>query len=100
VYNTTAFFDYHPGGRNYMKMAAGRDGTALYDKHHAWVNLDFIMEKCLIGPLAGAEGVASVPEDKDEDEDEDFFDEEAQRNARANEHVSGEGLEGDMEDMD
>ncbi len=83
-----------------MKMAAGRDGTALYDKHHAWVNLDFIMEKCLIGPLAGAEGVASVPEDKDEDEDEDFFDEEAQRNARANEHVSGEGLEGDMEDMD
>ncbi len=80
-----------------MKMAAGRDGTQLYDKHHAWVNLDFIMEKCLIGPLAGADGVASIPEDEDDD---DSFDEEARRNARANERVSGEALQGDMEDMD
>lgn len=80
-----------------MKMAAGRDGTQLYDKHHAWVNLDFIMEKCLIGPLAGADGVASIPEDEDDD---DSFDEEARRNARANERVSGESLQGDMEDMD
>lgn len=67
-----------------MKMAAGRDGTALFDKHHAWVNLDFIMEKCLIGPLAGAEtesAPSSVPED---DDDDDAFDEEAVRNARAN----------------
>jgi cytochrome b involved in lipid metabolism len=90
VYNTTAFFDYHPGGRNYMKMAAGRDGTALYDKHHAWVNLDFIMEKCLIGPLAGAES-ETVPEG---DEDDADFDEEAARNACANARAS------DLDDMD
>mmetsp|Transcript_53612 Transcript_53612/g.111879 ORF Transcript_53612/g.111879 Transcript_53612/m.111879 type:complete len:84 (+) Transcript_53612:129-380(+) len=83
-----------------MKMAAGRDGTELFDKHHAWVNLDFIMEKCLIGPLAGADGVASVPEDENEDDDSDPFDEEARRNARANAHVSGEALQGEMEDMD
>ena len=98
VYNTTAFFDYHPGGRNYMKMAAGKDGTALFDKHHAWVNLDFIMEKCLIGPLAGAEHelTKSVPEEEEEeDDDDDAFDEEALRNARAN--AQGGGA---LDDMD
>ncbi len=100
MYNTTAFFDYHPGGRNYMKMAAGRDGTVLFDKHHAWVNLDFIMDKCLIGPLAGADGVASLPEDENEDDDSDAFDEEARRNARANERVSDDTPQGEMEDMD
>ena len=30
---------------------AGKDGTKLFDKYHSWVNIDFIMEKCLIGYL-------------------------------------------------
>jgi hypothetical protein len=30
---------------------AGKDGTKLFDKYHSWVNIDFIMEKCLIGFL-------------------------------------------------
>eukprot|EP00961_Rhodomonas_salina_P100063 1345855-Rhodomonas_salina.1 len=30
-----------------------RDGTALFDKYHKWVNIEFIMDKCLVGHLVG-----------------------------------------------
>lgn len=30
---------------------AGKDGTAAFDKYHAWVNADFLLSKCLVGKL-------------------------------------------------
>ena len=34
-----------------MMMGAGRDATALFNKFHAWVNIDFMMSKCMVGLL-------------------------------------------------
>ena len=41
-------------------QVAGKDGTKLFDKFHAWVNVDFIMEKCLVGYLREEETGACV----------------------------------------
>jgi len=74
VYDTTAFHEYHPGGAKYMLAAAGRDGTKLFDKHHKWVNIEFIMETLYIGPLVGDDGLEAEQlreEDEDEDDSED-----------------------------
>eukprot|EP00288_Rhodomonas_lens_P003264 CAMPEP_0177719892 /NCGR_PEP_ID=MMETSP0484_2-20121128/16346_1 /TAXON_ID=354590 /ORGANISM="Rhodomonas lens, Strain RHODO" /LENGTH=135 /DNA_ID=CAMNT_0019232141 /DNA_START=310 /DNA_END=717 /DNA_ORIENTATION=- len=89
VYDTTKFFEYHPGGAKYMMMAAGRDGTALFDKYHKWVNIEFIMDKCLVGHLVGeGDHPDSLKEDLESEmrseEEEGEEDEEALRNARAN----------------
>lgn len=35
-----------------LLKAAGRDGTSLFMKYHPWVNIDALMEKCLLGTLA------------------------------------------------
>lgn len=51
VYNITVYMDYHPGGVDKLMMAAGRDGTSLFDKYHPWVNVDFLLEKTLVGFL-------------------------------------------------
>lgn len=40
VYNITPYLHYHPGGADIMIKAAGRDCTALFNKHHPWVNLE------------------------------------------------------------
>lgn len=31
---------------------AGLDATSLFNKYHAWVNADFMLDKCLVGYLA------------------------------------------------
>ena len=36
-------------------QVAGKDGTKLFDKYHSFVNVDFIMEKCLVGFLKEGE---------------------------------------------
>ncbi|KAM0792157.1 hypothetical protein ACM66B_004855 [Microbotryomycetes sp. NB124-2] len=51
VYNVTRFLPYHPGGVPQMMRVAGKDGTELFMKTHAWVNVDLMLEKCLIGFL-------------------------------------------------
>ncbi|KAK4048726.1 hypothetical protein OIO90_005719 [Microbotryomycetes sp. JL221] len=51
VYDVTRFLPYHPGGVPQMMRAAGKDGTELFMKTHAWVNVDMMLEKCLIGFL-------------------------------------------------
>lgn len=68
VYNITAYLPYHPGGEKELMRVAGRDGTKLFGKWHltnrtnsiidwseatthAWVNLDFMLDGCLVGFL-------------------------------------------------
>ncbi|GAB4820304.1 hypothetical protein N2152v2_007350 [Parachlorella kessleri] len=51
VYNITPYLRFHPGGVPMLLKVAGRDGTALFNKYHAWVNSDFLLEKCLVGFL-------------------------------------------------
>lgn len=58
VYNITPYMKFHPGGEDILMKAAGRDGTALFNKYHAWVNADFLLGKCLVGSLAPAVAAA------------------------------------------
>ncbi len=54
VYNITPYINFHPGGADWIMKGAGMDSTALFNKYHAWVNSDMLLEKCLIGQLAPA----------------------------------------------
>lgn len=40
MYNITPYLHYHPGGADILLKAAGRDCTGLFNRYHAWVNLD------------------------------------------------------------
>ncbi|CAM6090899.1 unnamed protein product [Calypogeia fissa] len=51
VYNVTPYLKFHPGGPEMLMKAAGKDGTALFNKYHAWVNAEFLLEKCMVGLL-------------------------------------------------
>ncbi|WOH08035.1 hypothetical protein DCAR_0727471 [Daucus carota subsp. sativus] len=51
VYNITPYMKFHPGGVDFLMKAVGKDCTALFKKYHAWVNADFLLEKCLVGVL-------------------------------------------------
>ncbi|RKP30055.1 cytochrome b5 [Metschnikowia bicuspidata] len=49
VFNITPYMDFHPGGVDEIMKCAGRDGTALFQKYHSWVNPDRLLESCMIG---------------------------------------------------
>ena len=50
VYNITPYLHYHPGGINkLLEGAAGQDCTVLFNKYHAWVNIQSMIGKCLVG---------------------------------------------------
>ncbi|KAJ2607523.1 hypothetical protein H4S08_004800 [Coemansia sp. RSA 1365] len=51
VFNITRYLDFHPGGRAQLMRVAGKDGTALFYNTHAWVNVDAMLNKCLVGFL-------------------------------------------------
>ncbi|XP_076941047.1 cytochrome b5 domain-containing protein RLF-like [Bidens hawaiensis] len=51
VYNITPYMKYHPGGVDMLKKAVGKDCTTLFHKYHAWVNAEFMLEKCVVGIL-------------------------------------------------
>ena len=38
VYDVTAFLDKHPGGREYLMLAAGRDNTDLFASYHPFTS--------------------------------------------------------------
>ncbi len=52
VYNITPYLKFHPGGVEMLMKAAGRDGTALFMKHHPYVNIGGLLSKCIVGSLA------------------------------------------------
>lgn len=51
VFNITPYINFHPGGVDEIMKCAGRDGTALFNKYHSWVNVDRMLENCFIGHL-------------------------------------------------
>ncbi|KAK1281868.1 Delta(8)-fatty-acid desaturase [Acorus calamus] len=51
VYNISPYMKFHPGGVDMIMKAAGKDCTSLFNKYHAWVNAEFLLEKCLVGTL-------------------------------------------------
>jgi cytochrome b involved in lipid metabolism len=51
VYNMTAYLPYHPGGEKELMRVAGRDGTKLFAETHGWVNIDFMLDTCMVGFL-------------------------------------------------
>ncbi|KAF9665703.1 hypothetical protein SADUNF_Sadunf16G0151200 [Salix dunnii] len=79
VYNLSPYLNFHPGGADILMKAVGKDCTSLFtqsleksislvyadvylnedvlhdcafrDKYHAWVNAEFLLEKCLVGTL-------------------------------------------------
>lgn len=51
VYNISPYMKFHPGGADILMKAVGRDCTSLFNKYHAWVNAEFLLEKCLVGTL-------------------------------------------------
>ncbi|KAJ3704527.1 hypothetical protein LUZ61_008232 [Rhynchospora tenuis] len=51
VYNISPYLKFHPGGLDMLMKAAGKDCTSLFNKYHAWVNAEFLLEKCLVGYL-------------------------------------------------
>lgn len=36
VYDVSKFLDRHPGGKDILLMAAGRDVTAVFESYHAF----------------------------------------------------------------
>ncbi len=53
VYDITDYVRFHPGGKTELMRGAGIDGTQLFDSTHHWINIDYLLEKCMIGVLSG-----------------------------------------------
>ncbi|ODQ83154.1 hypothetical protein BABINDRAFT_26159, partial [Babjeviella inositovora NRRL Y-12698] len=49
VYNITPYLDFHPGGREELMKCAGKEGTLLFNKYHAWVNVERMLDSCMVG---------------------------------------------------
>mmetsp|Transcript_8893 Transcript_8893/g.12233 ORF Transcript_8893/g.12233 Transcript_8893/m.12233 type:complete len:177 (-) Transcript_8893:59-589(-) len=49
VYNVTPYLKFHPGGVDELMRGAGKDATKLFEWKHGWVNIESMLEKCLIG---------------------------------------------------
>jgi hypothetical protein len=52
VYNIAPYLMYHPGGSEILEKCLGRDGTKLFEKYHAWVNIEGLIGPLLVGYLS------------------------------------------------
>ena len=52
VYNMTPYVRFHPGGPDILKAAMGKDATSLFYQYHSWVNVQALMNRCVVGLLA------------------------------------------------
>lgn len=52
VYNITPYLNFHPGGVKELMKGAGTDSTTLFNKYHAWVNVESMLRNCWIGVVA------------------------------------------------
>ncbi|KAJ2896122.1 hypothetical protein GGI21_003806 [Coemansia aciculifera] len=69
VYNVTHYVEFHPGGKGELMRAAGKDGSALFNDTHPWVNAESILRACMIGFCSGPSKsqVKAVEESDDSD---------------------------------
>lgn len=61
VYNVTPYMKYHPGGIDELMKGAGKNATDLFVQVHQWVNVQSMLEKCLLGPLASSQNLFKSP---------------------------------------
>lgn len=47
-----------------------QDATALFNRYHSWVNLDFMMKACYLGEVNIKDDVEPTSSDSDSDNDE------------------------------
>lgn len=55
IYNITPYLKFHPGGVRELMRGAGRDATKMFMDAHAWVNVHYMLDKCLVGFLVGGD---------------------------------------------
>lgn len=65
VYNVTPYMKFHPGGIDELMRGAGANSTDLFNEIHPWVNLQGMLEKCIIGTLVTNEPPAEASPAKD-----------------------------------
>ena len=53
VYDITQYVPYHPGGEDVLLKGAGKDCSVLFKKFHAWVNVESLLSRQLVGLLGG-----------------------------------------------
>lgn len=51
VYNISPYLPFHPGGEGELLRSAGKDGTAMFNDVHPWVNWEGMLSSCLVGIL-------------------------------------------------
>lgn len=51
VYNVTSYMAFHPGGEDELMRGVGRDATMLFNEVHRWVNVESMLQKCLVGKM-------------------------------------------------
>ena len=72
VYNLTPYIDFHPGGDKILRAILGKDCTAHFNKYHAWVNGEYMLEKCKVGVLDTPVPGSDSEDSEEEEEEEDF----------------------------
>ena len=73
VYNVSPYLQYHPGGSQILEECLGGDATALFERYHAWVNIDTLVGPLLLGSVGPAEmgEIAEIEEGSSDDDSEE-----------------------------
>jgi cytochrome b involved in lipid metabolism len=51
VYDVTSYLQFHPGGAKILLASCGRDATAVFDKHHRWIDASYLLRSKKVGRL-------------------------------------------------